>query len=572
MTPFPFRDRFGLQKEIIAVVVAALFQIPSFFPSTLHAETPDSASMSYNCQKGLEKISQRSYDDALYYFGKAAASGMSKDSLCFFCAEAYFYKGVYDTALVFNFGIQAKKSRQMALRKFAQRSAIYSRLGWEKDAQAAQDSLEALPGYRSRFFIPDLSVHAGIDYADRSEREYPSFPYSGRFDEKHYSGPGYQAAPVARWSVPLSGRFLLTAGTAAMVTSMYYRSSSSADSVNVSFSGFSGIEHRPTGIGLTYSLRRVIDYRGDYSTQNSFDLSCLRKTDRMLTFLSSGYEIELEAGLRTQNRKCWMIGYFDGSFATGKGWSLLAIGSGYFAAPILNSLVIPYNIMYVKNTHAAEVIHYRGADTASGVIPRIIFSPHGTITAYEASSPNQITFSFEQRMPQNQIMLNPILMYSLPLPLHSRASIGCNVSMTYYPEKYSWTNVNVEEHSILQYSGMRTVAYNIDEGDYYWVKELSADTSNNWSSFREIYSDSPVDIVTHIRRRIDAAAGLSLSLRRDIWKAGSVMVGADFSYTFSTLKKLKLLDWQITDSDAPVPIPDKSWSVSLTWFYNFNAH
>jgi hypothetical protein len=553
-----------------AAAAAAVFAAILFSSSPARAGAPDTASAAYNCRKGLDMIGRCSYDDALYFFGRAASAGMSKDSLCFFLAQVYLSKGDFDTALVFNYGIGAKDNTALAIGKYKQRRAIYSGLGWDKDAKAAEDSLNRYPSYRFRYLVPDVIGRLGTDYSSMVEKEQKSFPDPGPLSDNRYAGFGYVGGCNVRWTVPFVKSLAAQAGIDASVASMYYRSSTAIDSVNASCGFFAGILHANTGAALEYGMRRVVDYLGAYSTQNSISLSRSRKGVRWFSYMSGGYEIEVGASLATENRKTWLLGYLDESIGTGKGFSFLFVASGFFAQPVRQD-ARGYQVMYVNDVRAATVVHLR--DSAGAMVPiERVFSSSATVKDYKIKS---VPLLFDYKVfPQDQLQLNGGVSYFFPLRYRLTAGVSAGASCTYYPQRFEWSESWIADNEAIidPATGMKRVAYSFKDGNYYGVKTLAPEADNiiDWSAFREEYSSAPLFVRHFVKRRVDVSPSLALSLRRDFGVFGSLRVKGEVAKNFSTIKKASIAGWTISDVEAPFSIPDRSWAVSLVWNYSFS--
>lgn len=534
----------------------------------------DTASVSFLCEKGLRLLDKNKYDEALDCFGRAFNAGMSKDSLCFFCAEVYCARGALDTALAFNFGIKAKNNPALVVRQLKQRAIIYSALGWKKDAEAMTDSLLHFRQYRLHLLVPDINARLGLDYTHRLEKQQASFPYLGPVADTVYKGPGYGGSLGLRWTVPAGRSFLVRAGAAGTETSKYYRSYNSADSVNMSAGLFAGFEHIRTGLALDFGITRVVDYLGDYSTQNSMGLSYSKTGRHWMTYLTAGYEIELEAGMKTENQKCWAVGYFDESYLSGRGLCLLIRGSGYFADPLRSTEY--FRVMYVEDITRKPVQHYYVDIPAQAPTSNPI--PIGTVpyllpATYEnnflvKSAGELFGIGDISLYPQNQLSLAPLLVYKRPIAFGVSASIGAGIAGDYYTERFRWASFLIDKtvrDTFLNNGQYYYLAHNAADGNYYWVKKLDNITSG------EQYGD-PVAISQHEKRRVDANLSLFVSLSRPVWKLGTLSLRGDVGKTYSTLRKETFLWWKVSDVDAPFSIPNWSYGISFLWNFNYSTH
>lgn|GEM_PF-5326820 len=527
----------------------------------------DTMSVAFCCTSGLQQLDKGKFDEALYYFSRAFSAGMSKDSLCFFCAEVYFVKGALDTALGFNFGIKASRNRRLAVQQLKQRVRIYSALGWKKDADAVADSLLYFRPYGPHLVVPDVNASAGLDYTNRREKRQPSFPYQGPLADTGYKGPGYSCGLRLGWAVPAGRSFLVKAGVSGEETSKYYRSSNSADSVNVSMGLFAGLEHIPSGLALDYGITRVVDYLGEYFTQNSIGLSLSKIGKEWLAYFSGGYERELEAGEAVHSQTCWLLGYFDQSAVSGRGFSVFVRGSGYFAGPLVSTET--FKVMYVADVTQHPVQHYYvntqtqtpTSDTIGiGPVPYLLPAIYENNTVRRSAS---ALFSIPENsmFTQNQLSIAPLVMYKQPIPFGMSASIGAGVTADYYPDPYRWASFNIKgsERDTSPISDTANyLAYNAADGKYYWVKDL-ANISGN-----EQY-DGPVAASQHEKRRVDVEVSLFVSLTRPAGELGTFTLRADIAKNYSTLRSEKFLFWQVSNIDAPFSIPNWSCGASLTW-------
>jgi hypothetical protein len=517
------------------------------------ADTTPAAAL---CQKGQTAMKRGSLDEALGYFTAASSAGLPRDSLYYFLSSIYYAKGAYDTALAFNFGIKPA-SQHLAIRQFEQRYAIYKALSWDNDAEALNDSLMKLRAYLLRFLIPQISARAGADYADRRETDQPFFPYGDSRETQTYAGPGFTGNVSLQWVVPFSRLFLLKAGISGLITSKYFRTAMSNDSVNRSVSFFASLTHAPSGLSLEYDIRRAIDFIGDYTTLNSISLNRAETGTKWMSLVSLGYENELGPHYERQDQRFWIVGYADQAPVKHRGWGFSLMASYY------DALALGYyetaNVMYVNNVHASPVIHYTDA-RAKDTIP----TP-STVYPYYLNSDSNAALINSRIFPQRQFLITPSVTYSLPTPLACTTSISFGTPVTWYPDRYVWMNID-NASNVAVYSANRIVVYNIEDGRYYWYEEPITPRPG---SFIEVFSQTPLSWET--KQRIDASLDASLSVKHAVWTFGTVALEAGVSKNYSTLRKEKLFGYQLSHTDAPFAIPDWSWSAGFIWNYNFSA-
>jgi hypothetical protein len=540
----------------------------------LHAAKADSMSTAAWCKKGLHALDRGAIDTALGYFGEASAAGLSRDSLYYFLSKAYILKGAYDTALAFNFGMKPSKA-VLVVRQLKQRSTIYAALGWKEESDAILDSLLRYREYRQSFFVPEILGSAGFDYEKQEKKAQPAFPYLGPVEKTTYVGPGYGGNLRLHWAVPAGRNFFIEADAFGSAASMYYRPATSMDSMNLSWGGNAGLVHTKSGLSLDYSLYRVVDYEGEYSTQNSIGVSRTKKGRQWLTFLSCGYGVDLMAGLAIKDQTFWLTGYFDRAAVIGKGFSALVNLSGYFAPPVITGE--DFRVMYVDDVTTKPVQHYyvdfqANAPTTNpisiGAVPFLL--PKTYIDNSLALSAHDLFgISETGRYPRTYLSLSPQATFRQPLIFGFDLVAGAGVTGDYYPEKYRWTGFNIEYVAIDTAKWNRDspsyyIAYNKADGRYYWVKALDNIGSG------EQYG-GPIAVDRHEKLRLDAEGLLSLSLRRNFRRLGTFSIGANVSRNFSTLRAERFLWWQVSQVDAPFSMPAWSYGLTLNWNFVFST-
>jgi hypothetical protein len=543
----------------------------------------DSASVTALCKKGSLALGRGSLGDALKYFTAASSAGMSRDSFYYFLSSIYFSKGAFDTALAFNFGMKPTMPK-LAVRQLEQRSQIYAALGWKNEVDSVKDSLRRYAEYRREFLVPVILASAGVDYEKWMKREQEEFPYLGTLSDLPSVGPGGGGNLRLHWSLPVGRNLSIEADAGGSSASMYYRPATSVDSMNLSWGGSAGLSHTESGLSLTYSLYRVIDYDHAYSTQNSIGISRISKGAQWLTLVSGGYGIELLGGLTKKDQTCWLTALFDQPAAIGKGFGVLVNASAYVAPPVDSAFSSPpldsngnFRVMYVANISNRPVQHYyvdlRGNAPTNAPIP-IGAVPYLLPTTYAANSlvrsvQDLFGTSDVSRYPRTYLSLSPQVTFSQPLAFDISLIIGAGVTGDYYPEKYRWTDFNIDKnlvdtsYFIQTYGTPYFLAYNTADGRYYWVTELDNVGSG------EQYAGP---IRQYEKLRLDAECNASLSLKRAVGKFGTFSLGASVSKNYSTLRMERFLWWQVSGVEAPFSMPAWSYGVSLNWSYIFSAN
>ncbi len=533
----------------------------------------DTTSAAFHVGRARRLIDIKDYDGALVCFSRAYLAGMSKDSMCYFYAEAFLGKGALDTALAFNFGIKAAKNPGLVVVALKQRAEIYTALGWKKDAAQVIDSLKTFLEDLRPFYIPGIVARLGADYTNRRERQQPWYPYQDPVADTIYRGPGIGGDVAATWSIPAGKLFLLRVGVNGSETSKYYRSTNSADSVNVSAGLIAGLQHKKSRLSLDYGIARSVDYIGEYLTQNTLALSMPVFGKLWQTYVSAGYMLELEAGNRTRSQTYWLLAYFTHPRPSGDALSLSIRGSGYFAPPLVTSE--SFHVMYVDNVNGSPVHHFAiNSQTQSPTSDTITGYYMQLPQSYESNSivkTGAALFSIPQNFvfTQNQMSISPLVEYKQPLILGLNADIGVQATVSYFPDKYLWATFNVGQTMLdtaphdanMNYY----LAFNEADGKYYWVKDLSNATSG------EQYV-GPVEAGRQYqKRRVDAEISGFMSVSRPVWKLGTVSLRFDCTKTYSTLRSERFLWWRVSDVDAPFPIPDWFYGLSVTWSFAFPA-
>ncbi len=551
------------QMRKTSVRLILCFAALAFVPPRAHAGN-DSLSAVFYLRQGLKQLDKHNFDEALNSFTRAADAGMSKDSVCYFYAEAYAAKGAFDTALVFNFGVKAAGNPGLALLALKQRAAIYLVLKWKKDADQILDSLSNLPRYSRRPYLPDAGFRIGADYTERRELDQVSFPFDGPLEAQYYNGPGYDGYGYARWEIPIGRRFLIKPGLEGLVTSKYYQTMTSRDSVNRALGGFVSFEHAPSGLSLDYGLRRLIDYAGEYTTQNSVSISRSKTKAGWTTVVLGGYDLETGAGFAKVNQRFWAVGHADQTTVRQKGWTFQLMASYFDAAPIrqlYDTSVMLYpdsvNVMYVNDVHSSHVIHYQNA-SSTDTVPR-------SFLGYVLNSADNVAVLDYRTYSQRQISVEPSAQYTARLPLAFRASLSCGTSLTYFTEPYSWLTT-ADPGGAYAFAGRPIIVFNEKDQNYYWYLQP---IQQNPATFTEVFGSTPVDKQAY---RTDLTVELLLNIAHPIGILGTLALRVEASKNYSTLRKLKLFSWEIFSQDAPFAIPDRSWSAGITWTYDFRAN
>ena len=524
----------------------------------------DTTSAAWYVLQGQKRTAARDFDGALFYFAKALGAGMSKDSLCYFCAEVYCAKDALDTALAFNFGVKAAGNTRLALLALKQRAAIYMVLGWKKDVDQILDSISNLPRIPQRPYIPDAGVRIGSDYTERRELDQLSFPFDGPLQPQYYDGPGFNGYGYVRWEIPIGRQLLIKPGLEGLVTSKYYQTTTSRDSVNRSLGGFVSFEHARSGLSLDYGLRRLIDYAGQYSTQNSVGLSRSKTKAGWTTVVSGGYDVETGAGLAKVNQRFWVVGQADQPATRQKGWTFQLMASYFDAAPIrqlydTSVMLFPdsVNVMYVNDVRSSTVVHYQSASSRD-TVPR-------SFLGYVFNSSDNTAVLDYRTYSQRQISVAPSAKYTARLPLAFSASLSCGTSLTYFTEPFSWLTT-ANPAGAYAFEGRPIIVFSEKDQNYYWYMEP---VQPNPASFTEVFGSTPVNKKAY---RTDLTVELLLSVAHPIGVLGTLAFRLEALKNYSTLRKLKLFSWEISGQDAPFAIPDRSWSAGITWTYDFRAN
>lgn len=546
--------------KCLMVVCGAFMSSPPCAPAADTALQDGSAAVL--CKKGRTAMKRGSLDEALGYFTAASSAGMPKDSLYYFLSTICFAKGAYDTALAFNFGMKPA-TRNLIADQLEQRCIIYRTLGWKKDAELVMDSLMTMHRVRQRPYVPDVGIRLGADYAERRETDQLEFPFDGPIEPQYYKGPGYNGNAEVRWQFPAGRRLLLHSGLKGTLTSKFYRTSMSQDSVNRAVSANASLEDAPSGISLNYALWRSIDFSGRYTTTNNISLSHSKIHMNWMTYLSGGYDVETGAGLARENRRFWAVGYADQTAIASRGWTFQLMASRYDAAPVklsydTSNMYFPdyANVMYVDDVHSSPAVHYRSA-ASSDTLPR-------NYLGYILNSDSNMAMLDFRTYAQRQISIEPSAKYTLPLPFAFTASASCGTSVTYYTEPFCWLTT-ADPDGALPFGGVPIIVFSEKDRNYYWYMPP---VQTSMSTFTEVFGGSPVN---REKYRTDLTIELSFTLKRPIWRLGTLEFCLDASKTYSTLRKLRILSWQISREDAPFAVPDRSWSAGITWIYDFSG-
>jgi hypothetical protein len=544
-------------------------------PSPCAPAGADTVSSAALCARGQSALSRGSYSEALACFTAASSAGLPKDSLCYFLSSIYTAKGAYDTALAFNFGMKPATTG-LIVGQLLQRRAIYTALGWKKEAELISDSLMHYRQYRRVFFMPEIIANAGFDYQKQGKKEQETFPYQGPLDTIVSVGPGYGGGLSLHWAFPAGRKFSFNLDAAASAASMYYRPATSVDSMNISWGAGAGLLQKKTGLSLDLGMYRVVDYDRTYSTQNTIGISRTKRGRSWFTFFSGGYGIELLGGLAKKDQTCWLTGYFDQAAVTGKGLGLLVNASAYFAPPVVSDE--NFRVMYVEDISVKPVRHYyvdlqenvpSKTPIPIGSVPYFLPLTYLSNSLLEPAQ-NLSGIGPTSNYPRTYLSLSPRISFCQPLPLGLSLCLGAGITGDYYPEVYRWATFTIERSDVDTAYWNRSgppyyLAYSNADGRYYWL--LALDNIGTGEQY-----GGPVSVSRYEKRRIDAEGSLSVSLRRKAGNFGTFSIGANVSKNYSTLRMERFLWWQVSHVNAPFPMPSWSYGLTLNWNYVFQAN
>lgn len=494
-------------------------------------------------RKGITSARNGAFDSASYYMKKTFAKGISDDSLYYLWAEIFLYKGVLDTALALNYSVPVSDESALNKQVYEQRYAIYTALGWEKEAKALLDSLGGKPPGWWRHFIPECTVYlSGGGYYENNaaDKNYP-YPQIEDSTETVINGNGIASVRVG-WHLPVSksqeirfGGKLRYAGSRFSVANTTTHLDDSADA---SFGGYCEYSMFHDQIVAGYTINRKKDFLGIKTYLHQFFLRYAFLMDDWLGSVEAGYNYEAPL----DEHFYYLMNYWDRMINKKNSLSFTLFLSGMKAKNLDITNLFQY--LYVRDSHI-----YTDSTYSRPVISNLSF-----ITWLPVDS----VFDWlpvSQSIPQSFIGVNPHARYEYRMNKRFSIGGGCGYNCTWYQEKYSWVDFSYDNFHPANMTGLDGnnvyAAYNQNDSNYYWIEYIPL--------IGDIVLDSiPISFHRESRYRVDQSVALNLFFKSDFGKLGDLMLDINIRRNFSSLMK-----------SAPVDIQRWYIELMLTWFFRF---
>ena len=521
-----------------------LLLIPVF--STADADTSVQPTAKEWWQQGIAAARSNATDSASFYMKKSFAAGISDDSLYYLWAEIFLSKGVLDTALALNYSIPVSDTNTLFKKVLEQRYAIYTTLGWKKEAEALLDSLDIKRPGRWRRLVPEGMIYlSGGAYYESSTTD-KNYPYTRTTDstEDLINGNGIASIRVG-WHLPTGkkqgvrfGGKLRYAGSRFSVANTTAHLNDSADASVGAYLHYSLFSDR---LLAGYTFNRKKDFLATRSFLHQFFLRYAFLMKKWLGSVEAGYNYEAPL----KEHFYYMMNYWDRLIDKKNSVSFTLFLSGMTAEELVINSSLQY--LYVKDNRI-----YTDA-TFTYPVPttqNLNFINRTSVDSVFDWLP--VTMS----IPQSFLSVNPHTRYEYKLNRRFSFGAGLGYNFTWYKELYSWMDFshdNFKEANIPdQYGNKQYAAYNQNDSNYYWIRLIPI------ISGETLLDSIPMSFHRIRKRRVDQSLSLNLFFKSDFGKLGDLMVDFTVRRNFSSLMK-----------SAPVDIQRWYGEMMLTWFFRF---
>lgn len=527
--------RYSLRMAILAIPILSgilPFGALGSEPVSVPAIASESPGYQAWAVKGVEAMREGKSDSAAELFMAAHDSGMSKDSLYFFLAEAAFGHSAFDTAMAFNLAIGTPAAGNLREPVLDQRFRIYLKAGLEKDAAAVADSMAEKPKPPSRR-NHELNIRFSSGYY--REDDYPAthYPFGSDLGAIRLEGAQFRNRAQLIWPLFQTARVPWSGGVEYDLIKSYAKDSLDyraglllkadnlvIDSLSTTVSAEMG---NVSGTGLVSSYK--------------FESAFLSFSHRVITMILGGVESEWTDAWENRFNGFWISFYRDHSFAKGRGVNYSLSISGIAVDPIRETT--PQKVMYVDDVTKESPTHYRNSAFQDSI-------PSKSISTFYQYISNTGPFT-SSVSPQGFVTVVPNLGYAFPLPFSISAEMGAHYALTLFPEPYAWSRASLPEEFANVKDDFEGFALNQADGKHY-VARLNPENGGN----REEYGSAPLRSVERVR--IDQQAGVDVSFRRRLARLGTLSLDGGVKRNWSTVSGI-----------APIWIPEWDFGAALKW-------
>jgi|GEM_PF-3593603 len=498
----------------------------------------DNISVNDLLKKSSIFLNNDNYDSASFYLDQARNYGLSKDSFFFRYSEIYCQKGVFDTALAFNYAIKVSQSGTLYRSKFEQRYMIYSMLGLKSEAQKAIDSIgnSITPVKKKKsFYLPQIT--AGLDGNYSTSNILTSDNY---YDFANHKMSDYKENELGlnfncsiKLDLPWPENRFFSIGTGYKNWQSSGQTKISSDSLAHAWNVFAQINNFHS-FTFNYTFSREKNLSQFFLSSNSLSISWLKSNNDFSSF--GGFSFTGKISLsdsRIYNQLYSLYSFYE--------WPLTRLFS-----PFINLIAYYYIIDRSIISQTVNQINITG-DLNDPIFLKSNFDtikkPSPPVTMQnKLDYRNQKIANFEpflivtKKLPNSTFTLAPAIDNSFPLfnKIILKTSIG--YTFTCYTDYYEW--IVVTDY----------LAYHVDDSLLYRIDEPM--------DYNGGLDQEPINMIK--KRRIDNTISFALSLARPIWKVGDFLIEGSVEKTFSNMSDY-----------APADIPDWSWTISSSLTVNY---
>lgn len=484
----------------------------------------DSQTYSELCSKATELLKNDKPDSALIYYSAAFKKGMPRDSFFYFWADVLIEKKSPDSAFVLNVSISPDIDKQFKTKVLKQRYEIFSMLKWDDKASEVLDTLTRMYNAQvesrtHRYYLPKLAFSSGGTYNNETDGSYIENPASNVVQKFDYNG-----RLSLRWLFPLFKQLRIRPAIGGSFSN------------NNNAALFSDSAGRSLYLSNDFSIGDLFDigysYRAYFGINNAFT-----------------YSNEITAGKYMLGDKQFGMIYANLMFYTGddaSSDSKYFILLGYYERELRKKRKLLINFTFnAQSSPNASYNLYNDLKDSSGLFYKIDLDEKGM--------PDTLRDTFHIDLPQKRISVEDNYSFQIPIGAGFNATISAEHTLVLFTQKFQWysfENPTNDEKNMLEKvyknDGFTAVYEDTVTNAKYIIDYSLEDTDL-------IINKSVHPITKKRKQRIDNSLSLALGLGKNIWKIGSVSLGAQVWKNFSTLN----------DDDTPVTIPDWGYNLSL---------
>jgi hypothetical protein len=502
-------------------------------------------------KQGVAYLDKNNPDSAIAYFVKSFSEGLSKDSLFYFWAEALMQKGVLDSALAANFMI-GRHNDKFAIRTMMQRHALFSKLGWEKEADNIRDTIHALRQYRKILLVPDIDMGMNMGYNIENKVSDTSSPW-GKGWEKSLDTTENALSVIAdiksTWRIrnKKSTIGFGIGGTAYKKTYDVSFENQSMDSSGLIGSIFASVSGKTVSSSYSLFLNRRID--DSIFIGNSLDAAWIGKGS-MMPLLWLGGQINTTKGGKFADSRLWLFASAMHLINSRTYLSYQCFFNVMFdRTSMWNFTMDTIHIIYSDNASQQYPVFYTDSTYSSIIDTSLLRVITGTLRNDIIASGRDTSINVLLKQPNSNIMLNPKVSLTVKTFFPLQFSLGWKLN--YFWEPYEWDQIKINADYFV---------YSRIDGKYYIIPVdpamddfvITYGSNGGLTVSPAIVSGTAV--VHHSKTRIDNSAVAEFSVQMLSGKTGSLNLRTSFTKTWSTLAR-----------SAPIEIPSWSLSANLEW-------